>query len=145
MRFILILIAVFIAACGRTPLEPPEIAADRDLVVLTRLGTVTYSIDEKQDPSGFDHDLARLFAEENLHMRVEMLPSQELKGESLDDAGRSVSGLAGKKYAGLIVLAAPEGTIGAHGVSLLEERVVVVNVKALEPQDGDGEKYGRRL
>ena len=104
-------------------------------MAMVRVGAVDEALAER----------ARLFAEENLHMRVEMLPPQELKGESLDDAGRSVSGLADRKYAGLIVLAAPEGTIGAHGVSLLEERVVVVNVKALEPQDGDGEKFGRRL
>ena len=104
-------------------------------LAMVRVGAVDEALAER----------ARLFAEENLHMRVEMLPSQELKGESLDDVGRAVSGLVDKKYAGLIVLVAPEGTIGAHGVSLLEERVVVVNVKALEPQDGDQEKYGRRL
>ena len=104
-------------------------------MAMVRIGAVDEALAER----------ARLFAEENLHMRIEMLAPQEFSGESLDDAGRAVSGLVGKKYAGLVGLVAPAGTVGAHGVSLLEQRVVVINAKALEPQDGDQEKYGRRL
>ena len=104
-------------------------------MAVVRIGAVDEALAER----------ARGFAEENLHMRVEMLPPQELEGESLDDAGRAISGLVGGQYAGVVGLVAPTGTVGAHGVSLLEQRVVVINVNALAPQDGDREKYGRRL
>jgi membrane-bound lytic murein transglycosylase F len=66
MRWIerlLLLISVFIAACGehsRLPSHP----AQHDLIVLTRPGQLTYATDENGNPGGLEYDLTQAFAQE---------------------------------------------------------------------------------
>ncbi len=63
MRWLsLFLIATLLAACGDR--KPPPISESRELVVLMREGPTTLTRDEKNKPSGFEHDLVALFAEE---------------------------------------------------------------------------------
>ena len=62
MRFIVLFLAIFIAACGERTL--PDAYRTGELVVLTRAGASTYSADATIGESGFDYDLVRLFAEE---------------------------------------------------------------------------------
>jgi membrane-bound lytic murein transglycosylase F len=57
LSFILLL-----AACGEHDVPPVHDA--KELVILTRMGPTTYSVDETRGAVGFDHDLAQLFAEE---------------------------------------------------------------------------------
>ena len=56
------LFIALIAACGGSGVPPVHEA--RELVVLTRQGPTTYSLNEKEEGLGFDHDLAQLFADE---------------------------------------------------------------------------------
>ena len=62
MRFILLLLAVCVAACGEKP--PQAIATSDELVILTRAGSTTYTVDDGHGASGFDYDLARMLAQD---------------------------------------------------------------------------------
>ena len=63
MRWIFhLLYILLLTACGEARLPPVHDA--KELVILTRTGPTTYSVDEAHGAAGFDHDLARLFAEE---------------------------------------------------------------------------------
>ncbi|MFZ2853374.1 MAG: membrane-bound lytic murein transglycosylase MltF [Rhodocyclaceae bacterium] len=63
MRWIFHLSLIFLlAACGEQNVPPVHEA--KELVILTRSGPTTYSVDETRGAVGFDHDLAKLFAEE---------------------------------------------------------------------------------
>ena len=62
MHFILLFLAIFIAGCGEN--TSPPIDRAKELVILTRVGASTYSVDASNGASGFDHDLARRLADE---------------------------------------------------------------------------------
>ena len=63
MRWLLyFFLCVLIAACGEDGV--PSVHKKKELVVLTRTGPTTYSIDEALGAVGFDHDLMQLFAKE---------------------------------------------------------------------------------
>ena len=62
MRFILIILAVFVASCGENVQQPIE--KTREFVILTRAGASTYSVDASNGTSGFDYDLARRLADD---------------------------------------------------------------------------------
>jgi membrane-bound lytic murein transglycosylase F len=65
MRVFLIinaLISLFLAGCSDT--APQPLKEDGELVILTRVGATTYSLDGEEGASGFDHDLTRMFAQE---------------------------------------------------------------------------------
>ncbi|MFZ4536731.1 membrane-bound lytic murein transglycosylase MltF [Propionivibrio sp.] len=64
-----LILAVLIAGCGNNILQPPE--KTRELVIQTRVGSATYSVDGISGASGFDYDLARLLAQEmGLNCRI---------------------------------------------------------------------------
>lgn len=87
----------------------------------------------------------RTFAEENLAVAVRALPGRENAGGSLDDEGRALASLVAEDVIGVVALVVPEGEIAAHGVYMADEHVAVVNVKALRPEDGDEERFARRV
>jgi membrane-bound lytic murein transglycosylase F len=60
MRIILLILAVFVAGCGDNTQQP--LGNTSELIILTRAGATTYSAEETGGASGFDHDLARMFA-----------------------------------------------------------------------------------
>jgi membrane-bound lytic murein transglycosylase F len=60
--FVPLFLVALIAACSEERL--PAVREAGELVILTRQGPTTYSLDEKGEGLGFDHDLAQLFAEE---------------------------------------------------------------------------------
>ena len=62
MRFILFFLAIFVAGCGEQ--APPPIDRAKELVILTRVGASTYSVDAGNGASGFDYDLACRLADE---------------------------------------------------------------------------------
>lgn len=67
-RFVLLLAALallLLGGCGREahPLPFPT-PAQRDLVVLTQKGPLTYTVDDAGNPTGFEHDLIEAFAQE---------------------------------------------------------------------------------
>ena len=65
MRLFLIsslLLPLLLAGCSETVQQP--IKKDGELVILTRIGATTYSVDDLQGASGFDHDMAQMFAQE---------------------------------------------------------------------------------
>ena len=62
MRCLLAALLLLLAACGDPPLPSHEQLGK--LVVVTREGPTTYQIDGQGQPSGFEHDLAVLFARE---------------------------------------------------------------------------------
>jgi membrane-bound lytic murein transglycosylase F len=55
-------LAALVAACGKS--GDPFAHKEKELVVLTRTGPTTYSMDEALGAVGFDHDLLQLFAKE---------------------------------------------------------------------------------
>ena len=62
MRLTLLIFSVFLFGCkesAQTPIEKPQ-----ELIILTRVGVTTYSVDATNGAGGFDHDLVQLFAEE---------------------------------------------------------------------------------
>ena len=69
MRLILLLLAVIAGGCGDSARQPLE--STKKLVVLTRVGSTTYSVDETNGATGFDYDLVRMFAKElGLKIRI---------------------------------------------------------------------------
>lgn len=62
MRFILFFLAALVAGCGEK--APPPLDRAKELVVLTRVGASTYSVDAGNGASGFDYDLACRLADE---------------------------------------------------------------------------------
>lgn len=62
MRHILLILAVFITGCGENILHAGE--KPKEFVVLTRVGSTTFQIDELNGVTGFDYDLCNLFAQE---------------------------------------------------------------------------------
>jgi membrane-bound lytic murein transglycosylase F len=67
-RFATLFVAVLLAACTESPKPIAPIAESGELVVLTVNGPVTYFEDAQGLPSGFEYDLATLFARE-LHAK----------------------------------------------------------------------------
>ena len=62
MRLVAIFFAIFLNGCGDTILQPVE--KSREIVILTRVGITTYAENGISGMAGFEHDLARKFAEE---------------------------------------------------------------------------------
>lgn len=62
MRLIHLTLALIIAGCGENAQLPLE--KSRELIILTRVGSNTYAVDETSAASGFDYDLARMLANE---------------------------------------------------------------------------------
>ncbi|MBK8745222.1 membrane-bound lytic murein transglycosylase MltF [Propionivibrio sp.] len=62
MRLILLALVVIIAGCSEQVQLP--LAKTRELVILTRVGSTSYSVNETNGASGFDYDLVRLFAKD---------------------------------------------------------------------------------
>ena len=62
MRFVLLVLAVCMADCGEK--APQGLATAEELVILTRVGSTTYALDDASGASGFDYDLACLLARE---------------------------------------------------------------------------------
>jgi membrane-bound lytic murein transglycosylase F len=63
-RFLTLLIACLAAGCEKAPQPIAPVATSGDLVVLTVNGPATYFEDAQGLPSGFEYDLAMLFAKE---------------------------------------------------------------------------------
>jgi membrane-bound lytic murein transglycosylase F len=61
-RFLQFFLIVTLASCGYG--RAPGVQEAGELIVLTREGPTTYTLDEDRGPVGFDHDLAQLFAQE---------------------------------------------------------------------------------
>lgn len=62
MRLIVLFTAIILAGCAEDIQQP--LAKTSEFVILTRVGSNTYSVDATNGASGFDYDLARLFADE---------------------------------------------------------------------------------
>ena len=62
MRLLILLISAILTGCSNNVLLPLDEL--KEVTVLTRIGSTTYSVDGIYGPSGFEHDLARLFAKE---------------------------------------------------------------------------------
>ncbi|MBK7424047.1 MAG: membrane-bound lytic murein transglycosylase MltF [Propionivibrio sp.] len=62
MRLALLILAVLIAGCGDKVQQAADLTGE--LVILTRVGSTTYSVDETGAATGFDYELARLLAQE---------------------------------------------------------------------------------
>ena len=62
MRLLILLISAILTGCSDNVLLPLD--EMKEVTVLTRIGSTTYSVDGIYGPSGFEHDLARLFAKE---------------------------------------------------------------------------------
>ena len=57
-----LILPLALSGCG--DLIPSSLKNEHELVILTHTGTLTYSAGDEQEPSGFDYDLVRRFAEE---------------------------------------------------------------------------------
>lgn len=63
-RFVTLLFAALVAACTEAPKPIAPVAQSGELVVLTVNGPITYFEDAQGLPSGFEYDLATMFARE---------------------------------------------------------------------------------
>lgn len=76
MRFILFILSIFLASCGESVQSP--IAQVSELIIVTRVGASTYSVDATNGASGFDYDLARRLADElGIKSRIVVAASDE--------------------------------------------------------------------
>lgn len=66
MRLSIVLLVLFLTACGNDTFSPIKIRTERKrpFTILTRVGSTTYSVGETTGASGFDYDLVRLFMQE---------------------------------------------------------------------------------
>jgi membrane-bound lytic murein transglycosylase F len=62
MRYFIAVLAFFISGCGEDVQTP--VTKTRELIVLTRVGATTYSVDDANEASGFDYDLVRMLADD---------------------------------------------------------------------------------
>jgi len=85
------------------------------------------------------------FARQNTALPIRLLPAQDIQGDSLDAIGRALNEKKGADEVCLITIVWPEADIQPHGVLLPEEKVSVINAKSLKPEDGDMERYARRI
>lgn len=88
----------------------------------------------------------RAFAQENLALPVRLLAHRDaVPACSLNEIGQAARSAMSDDEVCLVVLAVPLEDFPQHGVVLPEDRLAVVNVRALKPADDDTERYGRRL
>ncbi|MFH0953983.1 MAG: hypothetical protein V1873_06605 [Verrucomicrobiota bacterium] len=95
-----------------------------------------------------DETLARKvgdFVQQDIRLPVRLLPPQKAVGGTLDAEGEAAAKLMGEGDVCLVALVSPAEDIAAHGVGLSAQHVAALNVKALQPADGDQEKLARRL
>jgi len=85
------------------------------------------------------------FARQNTALPIRLLPAQDIQADSLDAIGHALNGKKGADDVCLISIVWPEADIQPHGVLLPEEKVSVINAKSLKPEDGDAERYARRI
>ncbi|MEW5891663.1 MAG: membrane-bound lytic murein transglycosylase MltF [Pseudomonadota bacterium] len=79
----LALVAMLLAACSPKPLESPDQTGT--LVVVTRGSPTTYYISPAGEPTGFEYDLVKRFAEANgWQLRIEPVASLDQLFERLD-------------------------------------------------------------
>ncbi len=97
------------------------------------------------DVSKAQAERVRAFVEQNMAVVVRALPPRDNAGGSLDDEGRAVASLVAGEVGYLVALVSPVEEIKAHGVFLPGDRVAIVNVAALRPEDGDEERHARRV
>jgi hypothetical protein len=84
---------------------------------------------------------AQAWAESNLALPVAVLEKQPAGKGLLDEQGREVARLLKPGDLGLVALVWPEQDIAEHGVILLEEHVVVVNMRAIRDGAADETRY----
>jgi len=85
------------------------------------------------------------FVRQNVMLPVRIAPETEIKGKTLEEIGQAALAAKADTDVVLGVMAAPEEPAEALAATLPENRVVVVNVAALKPADGDAERHGRRV
>jgi hypothetical protein len=126
-----VLVATVTAAEELAPVPAAEPA-----IALVAVGDVDPALAER----------VRAFAQENLALPVRLLaPREAAPTASLNEIGEAARAAMGAVDVCLVVLAAPLEDFPNHGILLPESKVAVVNVRALKPEDGDVERYGRRL
>jgi len=88
----------------------------------------------------------RAFAEENLALPVRLLePCEAAEAASLNAIGEAAAQGLGEADVCLVVLAAPVAPLPNHGIMMPEIKTAVINVPVLKPEDGDAERFGRRV
>jgi membrane-bound lytic murein transglycosylase F len=135
MRWIFYFFFLLLAACGERNV-PPVLDA-RELVILTRTGPTTYARDEAQGAVGFDHDLARLFAEE-IGRKARFV----VAASDSDIIQRLKHGEGHLAAAWLIPLDDPE--IG-HSAAYFQSTNLLINHEASLPVDEIGELANARV
>jgi membrane-bound lytic murein transglycosylase F len=88
-RWTLAFLACLAAGCGEPPKPIPPIAQSGELVVLTVNGPATYFEDAQGHPSGFEYDLATLFAREIGATPTFLLTDNPAKIDELLRSGRA--------------------------------------------------------
>jgi hypothetical protein len=123
------------AFCLAAEEEPAAVPAPARPVALVKAGPVDDALVQR----------VQNWVHENLAVEVPVLPPVEWSGDTLDQVGSIVAKSLGQGDIGAVVLAWPDHDIAAHGVTMLGERVFVVNVRAMKTEGADQEAFERRV
>ena len=78
-------------------------------------------------------------------LAVDLLKPREVDEAGLEACAKQVKELVDKKHPLVVGLLAASNIGAKHGLLKYEDGVAVVNAALLVPEDGDAERYGRRL
>ena len=134
-RFILSLLIGAVAGCATAEEATNAAPAAKNPVAVVKVGPVDDALVER----------LQAWVKESIAVDLPVLEAREWTYESMDQAGAHVAESLKPEDLGVVVLAWPDKDMQGHSVSMLENRVVVVNVRGMKTEGADDETVGRRV
>jgi hypothetical protein len=88
---------------------------------------------------------ARAWSEQNLAVKVDLLPAEKLKGKTLDDIAAQAVEAGGVFHAHTVAIAMPPEGVMNHGMRLANGRAAVVNVRPMQADKPSAEVLEKRI
>ncbi len=130
--------AVFVAAAAA--LTMVSVAADTTPTPTKRLAIVAIG-----DVPAKLADHAREWAEQNLAIKVDLLPAEKTSGKNLDDIAAQAVKAGGANHPHVIAIALPPEGVNNHGMRTADGRAAVVNLRPMQADKPDEETLSRRI
>jgi hypothetical protein len=88
---------------------------------------------------------AKAWAEENLALRVDLLPPEKKSGKSLDDIAAQAEKAGGTNRTHVVAVAMPPEGINSHGMRTSDKHAAVVNLRPMQADKPDENILERRI